>query len=41
MMRDMEGMGWMMGAMGLFWILLVVFLVLGIAVFIKYLLSRR
>lgn len=41
MMQDMEGMGWMMGAMGIFWILVLIFLVLGIAAFIKYLRSGR
>lgn len=41
MMEHMEGMGWMMGAMGLLWILILVFLVLGIAAFIKYLRSGR
>lgn len=37
MMQNMEGMGWMMGGMGLVWLLLVVFLVLGIMALIKYL----
>lgn len=41
MMHDMEGMGWMMGAMGIFWLLVIVFLVLGIAAFVKYLRSGR
>jgi hypothetical protein len=41
MMHNMEGMGWMMGAMGIVWILVLVFLVLGIAAFVKYLLSRQ
>ena len=38
---DMDGMGWMMGGMGLLWLLLLVFLVLGIAAFAKYLFGRR
>lgn len=37
MMNDM--MGWLMGGMGLAWILVVVFLLLGIAAFVKYLLK--
>ena len=37
MMNDM--MGWMMGGMGLVWILLVIFLLLGIAAFVKYLIK--
>jgi hypothetical protein len=41
MMHNLEGMGWMMGAMGIVWILVLVFLVLGIAAFVKYLLSRQ
>lgn len=41
MMHNMEGMGWMMGAMGLVWILIVIFLVLGVAAFVKYLRSGR
>lgn len=41
MMHNMEGMGWMMGAMGLVWILIVIFLVLGAAAFVKYLRSGR
>lgn len=39
MVQDMEGMGWMMGGMGLVWLLLLVLLVLGIAALIKYLRS--
>jgi hypothetical protein len=36
----MDGrMSWMMGGMGLFWLLLIVILVLGIAALIKYLRS--
>ena len=38
---DMDGMGWMMGGMGLLWLLLLVFLVLGIAAFARYLFGRR
>lgn len=34
---NMEGMGWMMGGMGLLAVLVLIFLVLGIAAFIKYL----
>jgi hypothetical protein len=41
MIHNMEGVGWMMGAMGIVWILVLVFLVLGIAAFVKYLLSRQ
>ena len=37
MMNDM--MGWMMGGMGLVWILLAIFLLLGIAAFVKYILK--
>ncbi len=37
MMQNMEGMGWMMGGIGLVWLLLVVLLGLGIAALIKYL----
>ena len=33
-------MGWMMGAMGLFWLLVIVGLVLGIAALLKYLARR-
>lgn len=35
----MAGMGWMMGGMTLIWVLVVVLLVLGIAVAVKYLRS--
>lgn len=38
MMNDM--MGWMMGAMGLVWLLVVVVLVLGIFALIKYISNR-
>lgn len=41
MMHNMEGMGWMMGAMGIVWIVVIIFLVLGIAAFVKYLRSGR
>lgn len=37
----MQDMGWMMGGMGLIWILVVLVLVLGAAVLIKYLRSSR
>lgn len=37
MMDDMSGMGWMMGGMGLLWLLVIVLLILGIAALIKYL----
>jgi hypothetical protein len=40
MMNDMmsgAGMGWMMGGMGVIWILVLVLVVLGIAALIKYL----
>lgn len=40
MMNGMEGMGWMMVLMGLFWLLVVVVLVLGIAALVKYLRSK-
>lgn len=40
-MMDMAGMGWMMVGMGVFWLLLVVALVLGIAALWKYLRSDR
>ena len=33
----MDGMGWMMGGMGLIWILILVVLVLAAAALIKYL----
>ena len=38
MMNGMEGMGW---GMGLFGLLVVAFLVLGIAAFVKYLMAGR
>ena len=41
MMHNMEGMGWMMGAMGVVWIVVIIFLVLGIAAFVKYLMLRQ
>lgn len=37
----MEGMGTMMGGMGILWLLIVAALVLGIAALIKYLRSVR
>lgn len=40
MMNGMEGMGWMMAVIGLFWILVVVALVLGIMALVKYLRSK-
>jgi hypothetical protein len=40
-LMDMDGMGWMMGGMGLFGLLLLILLVLGIAALVKYLSSRR
>ena len=36
---SMEGMGWMMGGMGLLWLLLLIVLALGIAALVKYLRS--
>jgi hypothetical protein len=43
MMRDMMdgAMTWMMGGMGLVWILAILVLVLGAAALLKYLLSRN
>ena len=43
MMHDMmDSMtGWMMGGMGLIWILIVPVLVLGAAALVKYLFSRK
>lgn len=38
---NMDGMGWMMGGMGLIGVLAVILLVLGIAALIKYLFSKR
>ena len=35
----MDGMGWMMGGMGLLWILVLLLVGLGIAALIKYLRS--
>ena len=35
----MDGMGWMMGGMGLLWLLVLVLVVLGIAALVKYLRS--
>jgi len=39
MMQGMGDMGWGMGWMGLFWLLLLVLIVLGIAALVKYLRS--
>jgi hypothetical protein len=36
----MDGMGWMGAGMGLIWLLVIAFLVLGIAAFLKYLRSK-
>jgi hypothetical protein len=36
---DMHGMDWMMGGMGLFSLLLLVLLVLGVAALVKYLVN--
>jgi len=36
-MDAMAGMGWMMGAMGLGYVLLIILLALGIAALVKYL----
>jgi hypothetical protein len=43
MMRDMMdgAMGWMMGGMGLVWILVILVLILGVAGLVKYLLSAK
>ena len=41
MTNMMDGMGWMMGGMGLASLLLIVLLVLGIAALVKYLFGRR
>jgi len=38
-MDMMDGMGWMMGGMGLLWILVLLLVGLGIAALIKYLRS--
>lgn len=40
MMHGMEGMGWTMVLVGLFWLLVVIALVLGIAALVKYLRSK-
>ncbi len=39
MMQGMQGAGWMMGGMGLVWLLLPVLIVLGIAALVRYLRS--
>jgi len=36
-MGMMDGMGWMMGGMGVIWLLAFILLVLGIAALVKYL----
>lgn len=41
MMNSWEGMGWAMSGMGIFWLLLLVLVVLGIAALAKYLMSNR
>ena len=43
MMRDiMDGaMGWMMGGMGLVWILVILVLILGAAALVKYLFATK
>lgn len=38
---NMAGMGWMMAIGGIFWLLLLALVVLGIAALIKYLRSER
>ncbi|MGH6609873.1 MAG: hypothetical protein ACRECQ_06435 [Burkholderiaceae bacterium] len=40
-MMNMDGMGWMMGGGAVIGILVVVLLIVGIAVGVKYLLSSR
>ena len=37
---DMDGMGWMMGGVGLVWLLLVVAMLVAIIALIKYLRSK-
>ena len=37
----MDSMAWMMGGMGLVWLLIVVLLVLGVAALLKYLLGGK
>jgi hypothetical protein len=37
----MDGEMWGMGGMWIIWILILVFVVLGIAAFVKYLMSRK
>ena len=37
MMQKMQGASWMMGGMGLVWLLLLVLVVLGIAALVRYL----
>ena len=40
-MNMMDGMGWMMGGMALFWLLVTALLILGIAALAKYVFSGR
>ena len=40
MMNGMDRMGWMMGGMGLTWLLVIVAVVLAIVALIKYLSSK-
>lgn len=40
-MMGWDSMGWMMGGMGLFWLLILVVLVLGAAALVKYLFTKR
>jgi hypothetical protein len=42
-MRDMMdgAMGWMMGGMGLVWILVILVLIIGVAGLVKYLFSAK
>ena len=41
MNQMMDGMGWMMGGMGVLALLLLIVLVLGIGALVKYLMSGR
>jgi hypothetical protein len=43
MMRDMMdgAMGWMMGGMGVVWLLIILILILGAAALLKYLFSTK
>jgi len=40
-MDMMDGMGWMVGGMGLLWFLVIILLVLGIAALAKYVFGRN